>query len=71
MQNAITNTNGLAGQADDYLTKLQVAGLFQVTPRCIDQWMGAGILPYFKLGKSVRFSRSAISSHLNEKFKRN
>lgn len=66
MQDALSNT-----KTDEFLTKLDVAGLFKVTPRCVDQWMTAGILPYFKLGKTVRFSRESIQAHLNNKFKRN
>jgi predicted DNA-binding transcriptional regulator AlpA len=56
---------------DEYLTKRQVADSFQVTERCIDQWMKQGILPYFKLSKAVRFSRESIQKHIEEKFLRN
>jgi excisionase family DNA binding protein len=69
MQEAYVNTKTTDGS--DYLTKLQVAGLLQVTPRTVDLWMADGKLPYLKIGKAVRFVRQDIHDHLNANFRRN
>jgi len=41
--------------ADRVVTKKQLAELLQVSPRTVDQWMGLGYLPYWKLGRNIRF----------------
>lgn len=58
-------------ETGEYLTKPEVAKLFQVTPRCIDKWMAAGLVPYFKIGGAVRFSRPLIEAHLATNHRRN
>ena len=44
-----------AGQQPRLLTKSEVAAYAQCTTRCIDNWMRRGYLPYFKIGRTVRF----------------
>jgi excisionase family DNA binding protein len=53
----------------DYLDKLAVAQMFGVTPRTVDKWMVERKLPFFKIGKLVRFRRSDIDAHLDAKFR--
>ncbi len=55
-----------SAQPDKYLTKKEVAALFRVTPRTIDDWMVKRYLPYFKLGRNVRFRKSEIDAQLDE-----
>ena len=52
-------------------TKLEVAAHFQVTPRTIDQWMRTGLIPYWKIGHTVRFDLIAVTAMLNEKALKN
>ena len=33
-------------------------------PRTIDDWMKRGLLPYYKVGRSVRFKWSEVEAHL-------
>jgi predicted DNA-binding transcriptional regulator AlpA len=58
------SSTGLEGE--QLWKKAQVASFCQVTPRCIDQWMKTGILPYIKLGRTVRFRPSDIQSYMDE-----
>ena len=49
---------------DKFLTKTQVAALFQVTPRTIDEWMKRGLIDYYKPGpRTVRFRLPNIIAH--------
>jgi excisionase family DNA binding protein len=49
----------------DYLTKADVAKLFKVTTRTIDAWMARRLLPYFKIGRTVRFTSTGIEEFIN------
>ena len=51
------------------LTKAEVAAFAQCTTRCIDNWMRLGYLPYFKIGRTVRFKASDVEAYLNENFR--
>lgn len=51
------------------LTKAQVAAYVQCTSRCVDNWMKQGYLPYFKIGRSVRFKLADVDAHLAEYFR--
>ena len=51
------------------LTKAEVAAYAQCTTRCIDNWMRFGYLPYFKIGRTVRFKISDVDAYLNENFR--
>jgi excisionase family DNA binding protein len=54
------------------VTKKEVAAYFKVTPRCVDQWMAAGLIPYIKIGrKCVRFIIADVKAHLYAKCGRN
>jgi excisionase family DNA binding protein len=48
------------------LNKKQVAELLNVTVRSVDEWMKRGILPYLKIGRTVRFKSGDIVRHLDE-----
>jgi len=52
---------------DPYLTKKDVAQMLQVTERTVDNYMDRGFLPYFKLGRTVRFRLKDIEAHIEEK----
>lgn len=51
------------------LTKTEVAAYAQCTTRCIDNWMKLGYLPYFKIGRTVRFKVSDVDAYLIENFR--
>lgn len=54
-------TKDTTSTLDRLLTKEDVAGLFQVTTRAVDNWMKEGVLPYFKIGRrTVRFNMADV-----------
>lgn len=54
-----------AKPADEYLTKREVAERLRKKIRTIDNWMKRGILPYYKLGRTVSFKWSDVQAHLD------
>lgn len=47
-----------------YLTKGQVCEMLGVSTRCLEGWMRRGHVPYFKIGRWVRFLEDDIHRHL-------
>ncbi len=60
---------GDAGQQPRLLTKTEVADYAQCTTRCIDNWMRRGYLPYFKIGRTVRFKVADVDAYLSNHFR--
>lgn len=57
--------NTESANAPLFLDKEEVAKLFSVTVRTIDQWRGKGLLPYYKIGGLVRFRLNDVQAHLD------
>ena len=55
-----------ASGVSDLLTKREVASRLRRTPRCIELWMRKRYLPYIKIGRSVYFRWSDVSSQLDK-----
>jgi excisionase family DNA binding protein len=55
--------NNEFAQDDNYITKKEMAARMNVTPRTIDSWMQKGLIPYRKLGRTVRFAWGEVSAH--------
>jgi excisionase family DNA binding protein len=51
------------GQSE-YLTKPQIAERLKVTTRTIDTWMQKGLIPYRKIGRTVRFVWEEVCQYL-------
>jgi excisionase family DNA binding protein len=49
-----------------YLTKQDAADYLKVSKRTIDNLMASGSLPFIKLGRIVRFPKSAIDRHIKD-----
>ena len=49
---------------NECLTKRQIAARMKVTTRTIDAWMQKGLIPYRKIGRTVRF----MSGEVDERF---
>ena len=47
-----------------YLDKLQAAALFGISPRTLDCWMKRRLLPFLRIGRTIRFDRADIARHL-------
>lgn len=48
------------------VNKTRLAARLLVDRKTIEHWMGRGIIPYFKLGRLVRFDAEAVMKHLRE-----
>ena len=46
------------------LTKRELAARLKKTPRCIEQWMHKGYLPYIKIGHTVLFRWKSVVEQL-------
>jgi excisionase family DNA binding protein len=55
--------DGLQG-VSGYITKTQVAARMQVTLRTIDSWMAKGLIPFRKIGRTVRFDWDEVCEYL-------
>ncbi len=53
----------------EYLTKIEVAQLFQLSTRTIDSWIAQGRLPYYRIGRTIRFRRSDIREYLDRHYR--
>lgn len=49
---------------EHFINKAEVARRLNKTLRTVDNWMARGILPYYKIGRSVEFKWSEVESHL-------
>ena len=47
-----------------FITKPEVARRLGKTVRCVDVWMCKGLLPYYKIGRSVAFKWSEVERAL-------
>lgn len=50
---------------DEFLTKQQLSELLQITVRTIDRLRDEG-LPYYKIGKSVRFNKQEVLNWIKD-----
>ncbi len=53
----------------EYLTKIEVAQLFKLSTRTIDSWIAQGRLPYYRIGRTIRFRRSDIREYLDRHYR--
>lgn len=49
---------------EGFIGKAEVAQRLNKTLRTVDNWMQRGILPYYKIGRSVEFKWSEVEAHL-------
>jgi excisionase family DNA binding protein len=51
---------------EPFINKEEVARRLGKTLRTVDNWMQRGLLPYYKIGRSVEFKWSDVESHLSQ-----
>ena len=51
-------------EADNLLTKRELACRLRVSVRTVDEWMRRGRIAYFKIGKTCRFRYSVVLDKL-------
>jgi excisionase family DNA binding protein len=49
---------------EGFISKPEVAKRLGKTLRTVDNWMNRGLLPYYKIGRSVNFRWSEVQHHL-------
>jgi excisionase family DNA binding protein len=52
--------------ADEILSKPEVANRLRISTRTLDQWMRLGRVPFFKIGKTVRFRWVDVIANLQQ-----
>jgi excisionase family DNA binding protein len=57
-------TGQLLAQPEGFIDKTAVARRLNKTIRTVDNWMKRGLLPYYKIGRSVSFKWSDVETQL-------
>lgn len=57
---------GFAAAFEPFITKAEVAQRLGKRIRTVDNWMQRGLLPYYKIGRSVSFKWSEVELHLKQ-----
>ncbi len=67
------NTENLESEipVEGFIAKPEVARRLNKTVRTVENWMTKGILPYYKLGRTVAFRWSEIEAHTKANFRVN
>ncbi len=53
------------------MSEREVAVYLKASPRTIINWRQRGIIPYFRIGRSIRYSREQLDRALLERHQRN
>jgi excisionase family DNA binding protein len=53
---------------NNHVTRKQLASLYAVSLRTVDEWMARGWIPHLKLGKCCRFSLTEVDAALRSRF---
>ena len=48
----------------EILTRPEAAAMLRISTRTLDVWCKCGLMPHVRIGRSVRFTRTAILNHL-------
>ncbi len=51
-------------EANPLLTEKQVAAYLSITPRHLYSWRMAGFIPYYKIGRAIRFRKAEVDEAL-------
>jgi len=60
--------NSIATSCGNLRDKKEAAAYLKIGVRTLDDWMAKRLIPYFKIGKSVRFKTADLDAAL-EKFR--
>jgi len=63
-ENESSHGDPLNGASERLLTKDETASFYRVTKRTIELWMKEGKVPYFAIGRTVRFRLADLIEHL-------
>ena len=65
-----TNQGGSPSN-DGLLDKIKMAAFLDVTPRTLDSWMREKRIPYYKMGRSVRFHLPTVLAYFDRNYRLN
>ena len=54
---------------EPYIDKTEVARRLGVQVRTIDNWMRQGKIPFFKIGRAVKFKWSDVDAFVHQRFR--
>lgn len=54
---------------ENFITKEEISKRLNKNPRTIRDWMRRGWLPYYKIGRSVRFDWQEVRTHLGRNYR--
>ena len=66
-ENDVKGSGGAAEGVETFIDKQEVSKRLRMRPRTVDAWMRRGLLPYYKLGRVVRFKWSEVEVHLSKR----
>jgi len=59
----------VSAPVEPFIDKAEVGRRLGMRPRTVDDWMQRGLLPFYKLGRSVRFKWSEVEAHLTANYR--
>jgi len=57
----------MADQVIEWLNSKQTAAALHISVKTLQNWQAKRLIPYFKIGRSVRFKLADVQAHLNSK----
>lgn len=54
------------GRHEPLMTETEMASYLRIKPRQLFNWRADGLIPYMKIGRSVRYRKSAVDSALEK-----
>jgi hypothetical protein len=64
---ALPRAEGIAPEAK-LIDRPEMAKAASVSCRTVDEWRANGIIPYFKIGKIIRFDLDSVMAVLRERY---
>jgi excisionase family DNA binding protein len=58
-----------ADPQEPYITKKELADRLRKSARTVEKWQKQGVIPFYKLGRSVFYRWSEVQAHLGEHFR--
>ncbi|MCF7765974.1 MAG: helix-turn-helix domain-containing protein [Verrucomicrobia bacterium] len=56
-------------QTEPFIDKKQLARHLGCTPRTVESYMSAGLIPFFKIRRSVKYRLSDVVAHMEQHYR--
>lgn len=60
------NNSQPRAKVEEYISKKEVAARLKQDERTVNNWMRLGLLPYYKIGRTVRFKWSEVEAFFEQ-----